>query len=62
MFLGVPIVMACYVLVNVVFFASLSYEQILFADTVALVKFVLCLNKKDERFCCVLHSHLERSP
>ena len=36
-FLGVPIVILCYCLVNVSFFAVLSYEQIESAEAVGLV-------------------------
>lgn len=35
--IGIPIVALCYLVVNFSFFAILSYEQILRADTVALV-------------------------
>ena len=35
--IGVPIVTACYLLANVSFFAILTYDDILSAQTVALV-------------------------
>lgn len=37
LFIGIPVVALCYLLVNIVFFAVLSYEDILSADAVALV-------------------------
>ena len=37
LFVGVPIVAICYLLVNVAFFLVLSYDKILMADAVALV-------------------------
>ena len=35
--IGIPIVTVCYLLVNISYFAVLSYEEILKADAVALV-------------------------
>ena len=40
-FLGVPIVVLCYLLVNLAFFAVLSYEQIESAEAVGLVRIYL---------------------
>ena len=37
LFVGVPIVAVCYILVNISFFMVLSYEEILQAEAVALV-------------------------
>ena len=37
LFVGVPVVAVCYLLVNIAFFAVLSYEDILSAEAVALV-------------------------
>ena len=37
LFVGIPVVALCYLLVNVAFFAVLSYEDILGAKAVALV-------------------------
>ena len=37
LFVGIPIVAVCYLLVNVAFFIVLSYDEILSAKAVALV-------------------------
>ena len=37
LFIGIPVVALCYLLVNIAFFAVLSYEDILSAEAVALV-------------------------
>ena len=37
LFVGVPVVALCYILVNTAFFIVLSYEEILKAEAVALV-------------------------
>ena len=37
LFIGIPVVAVCYLLVNIAFFAVLSYEEILSAEAVALV-------------------------
>ena len=37
LFIGIPLVAVCYLLVNIAFFATLSYEEILSAEAVALV-------------------------
>ena len=37
LFVGIPVVALCYLLVNIAFFAVLSYEDILGAEAVALV-------------------------
>ena len=37
LFVGIPLVAVCYLLVNIAFFAVLSYEDILGAEAVALV-------------------------
>ena len=38
LFVGVPLVAVCYILINVAFFIVLTYSQILSADAVALVR------------------------
>ena len=40
LFVGIPLVAVCYLLVNVAFFIVLCYDQILSAKAVALVSFV----------------------
>ena len=37
LFIGIPVVALCYLLVNIAFFAVLCYEDILSAEAVALV-------------------------
>ena len=37
LFIGIPVVAVCYLLINIAFFATLSYEEILSAEAVALV-------------------------
>ena len=37
LFIGIPVVALCYLLVNIAFFVVLSYEDILGAEAVALV-------------------------
>ena len=38
LFIGIPIVATCYLLVNFAFFSVLTYEEILSAETVAIVR------------------------
>ena len=59
-FLGVPIVVLCYCLVNLSFFAVLSYEQIESAEAVGLVYMYMSMapqkkkNIKYEFFRCLV--------
>ena len=41
LFVGIPVVAVCYLLVNVSFFLVLSYEEILSAKAVALVSWIV---------------------
>ena len=47
LFVGVPIVAVCYLLVNVSFFIVLNYDQILSADAVALVSY-MCVTQSGQ--------------
>ena len=52
LFVGVPVVAVCYLLVNIAFFAVLSYEDILSAEAVALVSWIMhVLEVIDNRGC-----------
>ena len=54
LFVGIPVVTVCYLLVNVSFFLVLSYEEILSAKAVALVSWtVTCIM---ECSTCMYHN------
>ena len=52
-FLGVPIVVLCYCLVNLSFFAVLSYEQIESAEAVGLV--YMCMSMAPQKKILIMN-------
>ena len=52
LFIGIPVVALCYLLINIAFFAVLSYEDILSAEAVALVS-PTAYDSLDQLTCCL---------
>lgn len=62
LFVGIPVVTVCYLLVNTSFFLVLSYEEILSAKAVALVSWtVTCIMECREHnmYCIYIYMYVE---